>query len=71
LLSRHTGDPRYRRAAEEVAEGLRRSVRIAPGWPEISAAVQGSDPPWGDYDPFAYPTHAVKFSLDLVALLDV
>jgi hypothetical protein len=70
LLALRTGDTQYRRAAESVADGIRRTVRITPEWPEISGAIQGSAPPWGDYDRFAYPTHAAKFTLDLLALLD-
>lgn len=69
LLARFTGEKRYRRAAEAVAASLQRRVRIAPAWPEISGAMPGSSPPWGEYDPFGYPTHAAKFTLDLFALL--
>ena len=69
LLYRRTLDARYREAAQAVANDIRRTVRVTSHWPEISGGVQGSSPPWGDYDPYAYPTHAVKFALDLVALL--
>jgi glycosyltransferase involved in cell wall biosynthesis len=69
LLARSTGDTRYRQAAESVAESLQRRVRIFEAWPEISGAIPGSSPPWGEYDPFGYPTHAAKFTLDLFALL--
>jgi uncharacterized protein YyaL (SSP411 family) len=69
LLHRLTGERRYRDAAECMADDIRRTVRVSGSWLEISGGVQGSSPPWGDYDPFAYPTHAVKFVLDLLALL--
>jgi glycosyltransferase involved in cell wall biosynthesis len=69
LLARLTGDTEYRQAAESIASSLQRRVRIVEGWPEISGAVPGSSPPWGEYDPFGYPTHAAKFTLDLFALL--
>jgi len=69
LLSRATGEVRYRKAAESIAEGLRRTIRIAPAWPEISGAVQGSWPDWGDYDRYAYPAHAAKYALDLMGEL--
>ena len=69
LLSRRTADPLYRQAASALADDVRRTVRVTVDWPEISGGVQGSSPAWGDYDPYAYPTHAVKFALDLVALL--
>lgn len=69
ILSRETGNALYRRAAEEVADALRLSVRVTQAWPEMSGAVPGSSPPWGDYDPYRCPTHAAKFTLDLFALL--
>ena len=69
LLHRQTGEQRYRDAADQVADDLRRTVRLTDRWPDISGGVQGSSPPWGDYDPYGYPTHAVKFALDLLALL--
>ncbi len=69
LLGRVNGEARYRRAAARTADAIRRSVRITKAWPEISGGVQGSSPPWGDYDPYGYPTHAAKFTLDLFALL--
>ncbi len=68
-LSRVTGDSAFRMAAREVADSLRRSVTVVDGWPEISGALPGSAPPWGDYDPYGYPTHAVKFALDLFSAL--
>ena len=69
LLHRQTGERRYREAADQMADDLRRTVRLTDSWPDISGGVQGSSPPWGDYDPYGYPTHAVKFTLDLLALL--
>jgi glycosyltransferase involved in cell wall biosynthesis len=69
LLYRRTGDTRYHRAAAAMADDIRDTVRVTAHWPEISGAVQGSSPPWGDYDSYAYPTHAVKFSLDLLTAL--
>jgi glycosyltransferase involved in cell wall biosynthesis len=69
LLARATGNAEYREAAESVAASLQRRVRIVEAWPEISGAIPGSSPPWGEYDPFGYPTHAAKFTLDLFALL--
>jgi hypothetical protein len=69
LLARETGDASYRQAATAIADSLQRHVRVSARWPEISGAVPGSSPPWGDYDPYGYPTHAAKFTLDLFALL--
>jgi len=69
LLAELTGETKYRQAAERVAASLQRRVRLIADWPEISGAIPGSSPPWGEYDPFAYPTHAAKFTLDLFALL--
>jgi glycosyltransferase involved in cell wall biosynthesis len=70
LLAVRNNDQRYRRAAASVANDIRQTVRVIPEWPDISGGVQGSSPPWGEYDQFAYPTHAAKFTLDLLALLD-
>jgi glycosyltransferase involved in cell wall biosynthesis len=69
LLAKMSGDVAYRRASESVAASLQRRVRIVKAWPEISGAIPGSSPPWGEYDPFGYPTHAAKFTLDLFALM--
>jgi glycosyltransferase involved in cell wall biosynthesis len=69
-LGRYTGDPAWRGAAIRLAADVLDTVRIIPSWPEISGAIQGSRPAWGDYDPYGYPTHAVKFMLDLLDELD-
>ena len=45
------------------------TVRVTTGLAGDLGGVQGSSPGWGDYDPFGYPTHAAKFTLDLFALL--
>jgi glycosyltransferase involved in cell wall biosynthesis len=70
LLASRSGDVPYRQAATAIADAIRRTVRVAPEWPEVSGGIQGSSPPWGEYDRFAYPTHAAKFTLDLLGLLD-
>lgn len=70
LIHRRTAQARYRDAAARMADDIRATVRVTDRWPEISGGVQGSSPPWGEYDPYGYPTHAVKFALDLLALLD-
>jgi glycosyltransferase involved in cell wall biosynthesis len=69
LIYRRVATGQYAAAAAAMADDIRRTVRVTRHWPEISGAVQGSAPPWGDYDPYGYPAHAVKFALDLVALL--
>jgi glycosyltransferase involved in cell wall biosynthesis len=68
-LYRITGDAAFGAAAAGVAESLRTCMAIVPEWPEISGAIPGSAPAWGDYDPYGYPTHAVKFTLDLLYAL--
>lgn len=68
-LARITGDAAYHEAATHMADLVRRSIEIRPDWPEISGALPGSLPRSGDYDRFAYPTHAAKFALDLLAEL--
>jgi hypothetical protein len=52
-----------------IADQVRRTIEIRDDWPDISGAVPGSWPRWGDYDRYAYPTHAAKFTLDLLAEL--
>lgn len=65
-FARDEGDAVFASAAREMAHDLRRTQRIVPGWPEVSGALQGSAPIWGDYDLLRYPTHAAKFMLDLL-----
>ena len=68
MLGNTTGDERWTRAARAMAEAVRGCVRTVADWPEISGGVPGSAPVWGEYDAHAYPTHAAKFALDLLAL---
>ena len=56
-------------AGRQLADDLRQTLRIRPRWPEISGALQGSAPHWGDYDSYRFPTHAAKFMLDLILAL--
>ena len=63
------GRDEFRESAAAIAEDLRRTQRIRPRWPEISGALQGSAPHWGDYDAYRFPTHAAKFMLDLILAL--
>ena len=65
-LAGATGDTRYLDAARQIADQVRRTIEIRSDWPEISGAVPGSWPRWGDYDSYGYPTHAAKFALDLL-----
>jgi len=66
LLARATGDPAYHAAAAGIADQVRGAIELRPDWPEMSGALPGSLPRSGDYDRFAYPTHAVKYALDLI-----
>lgn len=68
-LGRILGRDEYRASAREIADDLRATLRIRPRWPEISGALQGSSPHWGDYDSYRFPTHAAKFMLDLILAL--
>lgn len=68
-LARVLGRDEYRTAARRIADDLRATQYIRPGWPDISGALQGSAPHWGDYDSYRYPTHAAKFMLDLILAL--
>lgn len=60
------GDAAFSSGAHDMAHELRRKQRIIAEWPEISGALQGSSPIWGDYDLLRYPTHGAKFMLDLL-----
>ncbi len=68
-LARLTGDETYRDGAERIAEQVRLTIAVRDDLPELSGAIPGSMPRWGDYDPYSYPTHAAKFALDLIAEL--
>ncbi len=68
-LSAVLGRDEYRASAGAIADQLRRAQRIRPDWPDISGALQGSAPHWGDYDSYRFPTHAAKFMLDLILAL--
>jgi Squalene-hopene cyclase C-terminal domain len=68
-LAHLTSDAAYHEAAAQMADQVRRAIELRPDWPEISGALPGSLPRSGDYDRFAYPTHAAKFALDLAAAL--
>lgn len=68
-LARITGDAAYHEAAMHMADAVRGAIEMRPDWPEVSGALPGSLPRSGDYDRYAYPTHAVKFALDHVAAL--
>jgi hypothetical protein len=63
------GRSEYADSARRLADDLRETLRTRPRWPEISGALQGSAPHWGDYDPYRFPTHAAKFMLDLILAL--
>jgi uncharacterized protein YyaL (SSP411 family) len=70
-LAARSGDALYHDAALRMIDDLRVTVRIQPSWPEVSGAVQGSYPVWGGYDPYRYPAHAVKYTLDLLMAVGV
>jgi Squalene-hopene cyclase C-terminal domain len=68
-LAHLTDDTAYHEAAVQIADQVRRAIELRPDWPQISGALPGSLPRSGDYDRYAYPTHAAKFALDLLAAL--
>jgi len=69
-LARITGDQSYRDGAARIADQVRLTIDVRDDVPELSGAIPGSMPRWGDYDPYSYPTHAAKFALDLIAELE-
>ena len=69
-LSEMTGETAYWNAAIQLAHDVRRTIEVRADWPDVSGALPGSFPRWGQYDPFRYPTHAAKFMLDLLSALE-
>jgi len=63
LLYQYTQEPRYRDAAYEANQFVRRTMRI-DGPPETRGAIKGSFPVWGDYFSYEYPNWACKFFID-------
>jgi hypothetical protein len=68
-LARAAGDTAYHEAAMRIADQVRCSIELRPDWLEVSGAIPGSVPRSGNYDPYAFPTHAAKFALDLIDAL--
>jgi uncharacterized protein YyaL (SSP411 family) len=63
------GRDEYAASARAIADDLRQVQRVRPRWADVSGAIQGSAPHWGDYDAYRFPTHAAKFMLDLILAL--
>lgn len=69
-LAKVTGKSEFKKAGQDIALELIKTQTVKKEWPEISGAIKGSQPHWGDYDPYRYPTHASKFMLDLIMELE-
>lgn len=63
-----TDDPKYLAAGIDTIEYLEKVAMVRKG--KLAGALPGSVPIWGRYQPFMYPTWAVKFYLDAKMLLD-
>jgi hypothetical protein len=69
-LFQETGDDRYRAAAREVVDYLRRHQLMATSLPALRGGLSGSWPIWGRYFPLRLPNWGVKFYLDLLLFAD-
>lgn len=67
LLHGHTGDARFREAADRALGYVRRTIDV-DGPPEIRGAVKGSFPVFGDYGRYEYLNWAAKFFIDCQTL---
>src|SRR6266508_1045399 len=63
-LHAHTGQPRYRDAAERATRYVMATQDLEIGDDNIRGAIAGSYPIWGGYAPFTYPNWADKFFVD-------
>lgn len=68
-LFEHTGNPRYRRAADETIRFLKTHHRL-DGPAPVRGGLKGSSPIWGRYMYLRYPNWATKFLLDALLLHD-
>lgn len=63
-LHAHTGQPRYRDAAELATRYVLDTQDVETRDDDVRGAVAGSHPIWGGYAPFSYPNWATKFLVD-------
>jgi hypothetical protein len=59
-----TGDPRYLNAALKLNDFVASTIDLGSAWPEIRGAIKGSQPVWGHYMRFRFPSWAAKFTVD-------
>jgi len=69
-LAELTGKSSWVDPAERAVLRVARTIRPRDLRPEIRGAIKGSHPHWGPYGPFAYPSHAVKFFLDAMLVVN-
>jgi hypothetical protein len=58
------GDERFRVAAVRVLRYVMSHQTIDTTDPDVRGAIKGSQPVWGAYAPFAYPSWAARFFID-------
>jgi hypothetical protein len=67
-LWKQSNDLRFRRAADELLDQVRRQHDLTSAHAGIRGGVAGSFPLWGSYMPFSYPNWAAKFFADALML---
>ncbi len=63
------GARRYREAAERALRYVLACQAVDGAGPDIRGGVKGSQPIWGGYAPFTYPSWAAKFLVDALLRL--
>jgi hypothetical protein len=58
------GDERFRATAVRVLRYVMSHQTLDTSDPDVRGAIKGSQPVWGAYAPFAYPSWAARFFID-------
>lgn len=63
-LCRQSGDERFRGAAIRALRHVAATQDLTTDDPDVRGGIKGSQPVWGGYAPFTYPSWAAKFFID-------
>lgn len=63
------GEERFREAAQRALEYVMRGQALRMADPDIRGAIKGSQPLWGRYSPFVFPSWATKFFVDALIVV--